>query len=289
MALLENAHDFLNESLRCSALADEEPREWKFAVLHVVQAIELLLKARLEAEHPVLVFEDVDRRRRAVSMTQAVDRIVNVAGIRLSSREQRSIRKARGWRDAIVHHSFEMSAYEVESVYVQLFEFLVRFHDEHTAFGTLHSYVRPELWWREAELFEFFKREFVVYDGRTMIRHWPSEIVAAQELKAIELYASEYARIAYGDEPGYDHALIREECHDCGVKIGELHVPNCDVENCPRCFGQIITCGCLWTEGPAETALEEREVVATRVRGYFQVDPSPTVIDSAADTSSSDR
>lgn len=274
MALLENAHDFLNESLRCSVLAEREPREWKFAVLHVVQAIELLLKARLEVEHPVLIFEDVDRRRRTISMAQAVDRIVTVAGVPLTSREQRSIRKARAWRDAIVHHEFEMSAYEVESVYVQLFEFLVRFHDEHTDFGSLHTYIRPELWSREAELFEFFKREFVVYDGREMVRYWPSQIVAAQELKTVDLYGRSYDRIAYGNEPGYDRLLIRDTCHDCGVRQGELHVPDCDVERCPRCFGQIITCGCLWEEGPNDSALEDRETVATRVRGYFASSPA---------------
>jgi HEPN domain-containing protein len=54
MNLLENAYDFLNEALRSAERAGQDPQAWKFAVLHVVQAIELLLKARLQAEHPVL-------------------------------------------------------------------------------------------------------------------------------------------------------------------------------------------------------------------------------------------
>jgi len=34
-------------------------------------------------------------------------------------------------------------------------------------------------------------------------------------------------------------------CHDCNIKHGGFHHPGCDVERCPRCGGQLITCGCL--------------------------------------------
>lgn len=33
-------------------------------------------------------------------------------------------------------------------------------------------------------------------------------------------------------------------CHDCNIKHGGLHHPGCDVERCPRCGGQLISCDC---------------------------------------------
>ncbi len=38
-------------------------------------------------------------------------------------------------------------------------------------------------------------------------------------------------------------------CRDCGIKHGGCHHPGCDVERCPKCGRQLITCGCL---GPKE-------------------------------------
>ena len=35
-------------------------------------------------------------------------------------------------------------------------------------------------------------------------------------------------------------------CHDCGVREGELHQPGCDMERCPFCGGQLITCNCSY-------------------------------------------
>lgn len=35
-------------------------------------------------------------------------------------------------------------------------------------------------------------------------------------------------------------------CHDCWAKEGELHTPGCDMERCPFCGGQLISCECRY-------------------------------------------
>ena len=38
---------------------------------------------------------------------------------------------------------------------------------------------------------------------------------------------------------------ISWDCHDCGVKEGEIHQEGCDMERCPNCDGQLIGCECF--------------------------------------------
>jgi hypothetical protein len=47
-----------------------------------------------------------------------------------------------------------------------------------------------------------------------------------------------FSSIKYDEDPS-------SRCHDCNVSGGGYHHPGCDMEECPRCGGQLISCGCL--------------------------------------------
>ena len=85
--------------------------------------------------------------------------------------------------------------------------------------------------------------EFVTYRGIQMAAGWPEEIRAAQLQTTLVIDGRTFQRIPYGREPGWPPGP-RRECHDCAVLSGELHVPGCDMERCPSCRQQLITCSC---------------------------------------------
>jgi integrase len=106
LTLSDNAYNFLNQSLKHYRLTTKGAREWPFALLHLTQSIELMLKQRLSEIHPLFIFQDIDHPQFTVSLEQALDRL-NVAGVVVGEKEKTNIRRAVKFRNLIVHYEFE--------------------------------------------------------------------------------------------------------------------------------------------------------------------------------------
>jgi hypothetical protein len=86
--------------------------------------------------------------------------------------------------------------------------------------------------------------KFVKYKGHRMVSYWPKQIKRAQKIKSLRRILD---RVKYGDEAD-DWGANRGPCGDCAVIKGQFHVLGCDVEQCPSCGGQLISCDCNFVE-----------------------------------------
>jgi hypothetical protein len=84
--------------------------------------------------------------------------------------------------------------------------------------------------------------------------YWQEQIKAAQSLLEYEIAGNRHSRVPFGQE--CDDAKSFTTCHDCAAKIGQLHVPGCDVEVCAVCGGQAISCKCDYA--PYQAISQER-------------------------------
>lgn len=240
-----NAYDFLEESLRYANAAAEDPVGWKFAIVLAAQGIELLLKARLAQEHPLLVQANPDRPPpgTTVGVDVAIARLLAV-GVTLQDEDQLRIRRAGRLRNEFMHYEVAATVGQMRAAYADLLEFahafnLNEFGDE------LHDHLSEDLYAMEAAVMALFRRQMVVYQGSEVTRWFPTEIVEAQFALSIKIGERSFERIRRGT-PEDLFGETDNPCHDCSVLKGQLHAWGCDSERCPSCKGQLLSCDCEW-------------------------------------------
>lgn len=64
----------------------------------------------------------------------------------------------------------------------------------------------------------------------------------------VEVNGLKYKRLKFGtvEEDWGEIGPIKadERCGDCGTTKNHLHHDGCDIERCPKCHGQLLSCDC---------------------------------------------
>ena len=229
--LLENALDFI---LSAAEFAQrDDPRGWKYSVLHLADGLELLLKARLELEHWSLLFRQVDQASQdnlnsgdfeSVDFSSAYTRLKKVVKVTIQDSDWKHLDDLRKRRNRIRHYTVQVDLHQVRSVVANCMNFCIEFSKDQ-GLSDHDASVQGKLTEVHNHLNEF--QEFV--DAR---------------LKAI---APELDQMTNWDCPEcWQHTVpIGEEspvCRFCGYTISptDLAAGNSegDVEDCPECHGE---------------------------------------------------
>jgi hypothetical protein len=145
LSLSENAISFAKDALSNAIVAEETPERWKFAILGLVQAIELSLKELLSRQHPFLIYKDVDKPKNTVGIELAASRLRTIANIQLTSDESAALKSAVDIRNSVVHHQVDAAITEMKLIFARLLGFLNDFHRKHLA-EALQDQIDDELW-----------------------------------------------------------------------------------------------------------------------------------------------
>lgn len=103
---------------------------------------------------------------------------------------------------------------------------------------------RPDGLYSEVYLKEY---NFDLVNGRWCVPGWGKKLALAQTYVAfVAKDTTEYRRIPFGEEPWtIEFAADQTLCGDCAARRGQLHALSCDMEQCPRCHNQLLSCDCF--------------------------------------------
>ncbi|MET9374080.1 hypothetical protein ABZX98_08015 [Streptomyces sp. NPDC002992] len=116
---------------------EPQPRNLKYAVLHLYAATEVLLKARLGKEHPTLIWAEPQKatsssqQARSCGAEEALDRLRDVLDIEVDAESRKAIGKLGQIRNQLQHDGLTRAAPAIEAQAAEVLDFLLAFIHQH--------------------------------------------------------------------------------------------------------------------------------------------------------------
>jgi hypothetical protein len=268
--ILQNSKDYLIQSIELASIADEfgnhdseradrnSKVKWKLGFICLVQATELLVKVILEDINQCLVYKDIDANlgvfSKTINLSIAINRLITFTDFNISEADINLIKKAIRFRNDFIHYEVKLHTEDLKTVYCRLLKLYTNIY---RYFLDKEFYV--DSYPRGYDNFMSFTDYLVPFRRREirkdLLEEVKQEIIENQKYHFYIHNGIKYRRVTYGSELDRfpelrafkDDKSIYEYkyCDDCSAKVGEYHDVMCDLERCPKCGGQRLTCECF--------------------------------------------
>jgi len=133
--LLANAVDSLYHAIDHLVPPGDEAvaKDCKRAILDVSHVVELLLKERLQREHPALIWRKVETYpsldAQTVSVDEAIARLDSICSVKISDKDRAPISASKRLRNSIQHFHFSVTEKEAKVVIGKMLAFILDFSE----------------------------------------------------------------------------------------------------------------------------------------------------------------
>ena len=263
--IIRNMHDYFEESIKYYEIADEDGTheevfsnydkkiKWKMAYITLIQSFELLIKARLKKILDILIYENIDmpitNKSKTISSTKGIERLCNCNPELVSLEEKGFIKECIEIRNSFIHHDVDLDTAEIKPKYCKMYSLFVKIHNEiDEKSNEIYQRIVIEHRKTHENIMEFSKG-YVVFRNEEMQEefknHFLKEIANNKKMGIlIDKAGVKYNRYPYGSTEWDTILPMHEFCPDCAAAIGEFHYEGCDIEICPKCHKQLLSCEC---------------------------------------------
>lgn len=263
--LNRNMYDYFEESIRYYEIADENGTheeafsnydkkiKWKMAYITLIQSFELLIKARLKKILDILIYENIDmtitNKSKTISSTKGIERLYNCNPELVSIEEKGFIKECIEIRNSFIHYDVDLDTAEIKPKYCKMYSLFVKLHNELDETSN-EVYQKIVIVHRKThENIMEFSKGYVVFRNEEMPEEFKNyflkEIANNKKMGIlIDKAGVKYNRYPYGNTEWNAISPLHEFCPDCAAALGEFHYEGCDIEICPKCHRQLLSCEC---------------------------------------------